>query len=252
MEINTEFYEGPLDLLLSFVEKENESIYSVNICTIIDQYLVAINGKDLSLDDMSSFALMAARLLEIKSRMLLPPEEDEDPAEELRDELAEHQLFKEASKQLLGMYEQHSGSVVRTSTVEKIVSDKRPKRSLAQEVLKDLTLNDLSLVCSFLLNKQKEREGDCKRRRVDITKEVFNYEEVAHRVASYIAKVGECRFRDVPYAAKPNEGRIAAFLSLLSLTSQGEISITQDQVGEDIYIKELRRNSKTLKEIDNT
>ena len=146
MEINTEFYEGPLDLLLSFVEKENESIYSVNICTIIDQYLVAINGKDLSLDDMSSFALMAARLLEIKSRMLLPPEEDEDPAEELRDELAEHQLFKEASKQLLGMYEQHSGSVVRTSTVEKIVSDKRPKRSLAQEVLKDLTLNDLSLV----------------------------------------------------------------------------------------------------------
>ncbi len=100
-------FEGPLDLLLTLIKKNKVSIWDIPIVEITDQYLEAIDGIEKSrLDDTSEFVVMAAQLLYIKSRMLLPKEEkeedEEDPREELARRLYEYKKFKEASLKMRG------------------------------------------------------------------------------------------------------------------------------------------------------
>ena len=96
-------FEGPLDLLLHLISKNKVSIYDIPIVEITAQYLEAIRGiEDSQLENTSEFLVMAAQLLYIKSKMLLPKneEEEEDPREDLAKRLLEYQQYKEASKEL--------------------------------------------------------------------------------------------------------------------------------------------------------
>lgn len=97
-------FEGPLDLLLTLIQKNKVSIYDIPIVEITEQYLEVIDGiEDTEIENTSEFLVMAAQLLYIKSRMLLPKneeEEEEDPREELAQRLADYQKFKEVSKEL--------------------------------------------------------------------------------------------------------------------------------------------------------
>lgn len=98
-----ESFEGPLDLLLTLIQKNKVSIYDIPIVEITDQYLKAIEDiEENALENTGEFIVMASQLLYIKSKMLLPkPEkEEEDPREELAQRLAEYQRFKEASLEL--------------------------------------------------------------------------------------------------------------------------------------------------------
>ena len=97
-------FEGPLDLLLHLITKNKVSIYDIPIVEITAQYLEAIEGiEESQLENTSEFLVMAAQLLYIKSKMLLPKpeeEEEEDPRDDLARRLAEYQQYKEASQEL--------------------------------------------------------------------------------------------------------------------------------------------------------
>jgi len=98
-------FEGPLDLLLTLIQKNKVSIYDIPIVEITDQYMEIIENADESgLDDMGEFLVMASQLLYIKSKMLLPKneeeEEEEDPREDLARRLLEYKEYKEASLEL--------------------------------------------------------------------------------------------------------------------------------------------------------
>lgn len=100
-----EGFEGPLDLLLTLIQKNKVSIWDIPIVEITEQYLAAIEGiEDSELDNTSEFLVMAANLLWIKSRMLLPKnntdEDEEDPREDLARRLAEYKAYKDASEEL--------------------------------------------------------------------------------------------------------------------------------------------------------
>lgn len=108
MDINVklESFEGPMDLLLSLIEKNKIDIYDIPIALITDQYMDYLDSMDAEkMENMSEFIVMASKLLKIKSRMLLPrlDEEDEeegDPREELVARLIEYKLFKEIAQGL--------------------------------------------------------------------------------------------------------------------------------------------------------
>ena len=100
-----ENFEGPLDLLLTLIQKNKVSIYDIPIAMITEQYLEAIEGiEEMNLENTSEFLVMASQLLYIKSKMLLPKtqeeEDEEDPREELARRLYEYQQYKEASEEL--------------------------------------------------------------------------------------------------------------------------------------------------------
>ena len=108
--IKLEFFEGPLDLLLHLIKKNEVDIYDIPIATITEQYLEYIEIlKDMNLDRAGDFLVMAATLTHIKSKMLLPiesveeeEEEGPDPREELIKRLLEYQMYKEAAEELDG------------------------------------------------------------------------------------------------------------------------------------------------------
>ena len=107
-----EHFEGPLDLLLHLIEKNKVSIYDIPIVTITEQYLDYVNHMDIQdLDLVSEFLVMAATLLDIKARMLLPreekeeEEEKEDPRAELVRRLLEYKMYKFMARELEDMEE---------------------------------------------------------------------------------------------------------------------------------------------------
>src|SRR3989339_1827125 len=107
-KVKLEVFEGPLDLLLYLIKKEEIDIYDIPIAKITDQYLEYMEMmKLLDLDIAGEFILMAATLMQIKSKMLLPPDEtpqqdieQEDPRSELVRRLLEYRKFKEAADKL--------------------------------------------------------------------------------------------------------------------------------------------------------
>lgn len=103
-EIKLQEFEGPLDLLLHLIKKNEVDIFDIPISQITDQYILYINQlKEYDMELTSEFVLMAAQLIQIKSKLLLPPDEDQegeeiDPREELAQKIYEYKIFKEISQ----------------------------------------------------------------------------------------------------------------------------------------------------------
>ena len=106
IDVKLNVFEGPLDLLLHLIEKNKVNIYDIPIVTITEQYLEYVNNmEEEDLDVMSEFLVMAATLIKIKSKMLLPKDEEveddeEDPREELVRRLLEYKMYKYAAGEL--------------------------------------------------------------------------------------------------------------------------------------------------------
>ena len=115
VSVKLQAFEGPLDLLLHLIDKNKVNIYDIPIAEITGQYLEYIRGmEEQDLDTMSEFLVMAATLLDIKSRMLLPAEVDEDgeevdPRTELVEKLLEYKMYKFMSYELREREEEAAG-----------------------------------------------------------------------------------------------------------------------------------------------
>ena len=111
-----EQFEGPLDLLLTLIQKNKVSITDIPISLICDQYMEYINGaKELNMDVASEFIVMASELMLIKSKMLLPKaeEDEDDPRAQLADALLRYQQAKEAAQKLSPLYAFYNGRMVK-------------------------------------------------------------------------------------------------------------------------------------------
>lgn len=237
MNIALENYTGPLDLLLSIIEKQNENIYKVNVCSVIDQYITVIHQGDLDLDAMSSFLIVAARLLEIKAYMLLPPGEEEesaDPAKELIEHLAEYKIYKTLAQKLNIMFDAASGTYVRQSSVEGLLNNKEFMYEKVHAALNHISLSDLEYIYSSLIEIKRKRKDPVEPKHLSMQKDTASFDEVRTEVKEFITERNQCRFSEIPDCNKNKERKIMTFLSILELSKQGEIAIEQDK--KDISI----------------
>ena len=112
IEIKINEFEGPLDLLLHLIKESKMDIFDLKVEVITDQYLEYINKmEEMNLDIASSYLVMAAELIEMKSRMLLPrheedEEQEEDPQEQLVNRLIEYQRYKDLTKEFKELEEE--------------------------------------------------------------------------------------------------------------------------------------------------
>ena len=190
LEIKLEAFEGPLDLLLHLIDKNKVDIYDIPIATITDQYMDCqymdcIRGMDSSvmdMDVMSEFLVMAATLLDIKSRMLLPKEvneegEEQDPRAELVQKLLEYKMYKYMSSILREREQEASHSLYR----KKKLPDEVARYVNYKELIGDTTLAKLNDIFQDILKREKFRVdpvrasfGKIEKEEVDITgKELF-------------------------------------------------------------------------------
>lgn len=222
-------FEGPLDLLLFLIKKNEINIYDIPVAQITEQYLAYVSGATaLDLDDVTEFQAMAANLLYIKSRMLLPVElnltdEREDPRQELVEKLIEYQKFKKLSE-LMEEKERE---------VEWVVDRKKVQRDLPfaiGELWSKADVWDLFKTFSSLMtNISSERI-------IDLYEEV-SINEKQTLIVELLESRGECRFSDLVVRKGSLMDIICAFLAILESVKIRMILITQDQMFGDITIR---------------
>ena len=252
MELNVKLpvFEGPLDLLLHLLEKNKVTIYDIPIVSITSQYLdyiAAMQQEDL--DVMSEFLVMAATLLDIKSRMLLPPEEkeeeeEEDPRSELVRRLLEYKMYKCMSLELKDRQMDAEHILYKEPTIPKEVREYEEPVDL-DELLGDLNLSRLQEIFQSIVKKQVDRIDPVRSKFGRIEKEEIPLEDKMDQVAAYAAGHRKFSFRTLLSAQKSRSEIIVTFLAILELMKLGRITISQESIHDDI---EIVSNTEQLEE----
>lgn len=244
IDIKINAFEGPLDLLLHLIEKNKVDIYDIPISEITSQYLEYIRSmEEEDLDVMSDFLVMAATLLKIKAKMLLPAKEEEeeeegDPREELVRRLIEYKIYKYASLQLKEREMTAEKSFFKSPDIPPQVLAYREEIDPAQ-VLSDVTLQRLSEVFQFVMRKRQDKMDPIRSEFGEIKQEEIKLEDKITEVSNYIIKYKNVNFYDLLNEQETKEAVIVTFLAVLELMKTGEIYVQQENIGDDILIQAL-------------
>ena len=246
MEISykLESFEGPLDLLLHLIEKNKVNIYDIPISMITDQYLEYVNHmEEESLDVVSEFLVMAATLLDIKARMLLPKEvneegEEEDPRAELVARLLEYKTYKYMSLELKDMELDAEKLFYKSPTVPKEVKEYEQPVDL-DKLLDGVTLAKLQQIFNSVMRRQQEKIDPVRSTFGTIKKEPVSLEEKIASVMGYARKHRKFSFRGMLDRQKDKTEIVVTFLALLELMKIGKIHLTQENLFDDMMIETL-------------
>ncbi len=226
-------FEGPLDLLLTLIQKNKVSIYDIPIVEITDQYLEAIKGIEQSqLENTSEFLIMASQLLLIKSRMLLPKneedEDEEDPREELARRLAEYQKFKEASLELRKSEFSTRYMVFRGEEKIKFPIPEYNREHKTDELLEAFN-NILARRIRKAAPEKRAFSGIVGREKVSV-------DDMVEKICKRLSKNKRLGFRKLflPNDSKPE--MIATFLAVLEMIKLDKIRADYDENTEDFII----------------
>lgn len=224
-------YEGPLDLLLTLIAKNKVSITDIPIAQICDQYMeyIEINQK-MDLEIASEFIVMASELMLIKSRMLLPrdDEEEDDPRRELVDALLIYQKAKEAAEELRPMYCEYSGRMAKD--VDEIPPDRGVPLGL-NPLLLSRAMNAL-LIRMRSVEKQPEQLINPL-----IKTKVYSVEDEIEGIIHRIEENGEATLFYVLKDAVDRAELLAMFMGLLELIKIKRVLILEDDEEPEDAIK---------------
>lgn len=247
--VKIDAFEGPLDLLLHLINRLEIDIYDIPVAKITEQYLLYIHAmKELQLDVASEYLVMAATLLEIKSKMLLPKKEEElfdndeefsdyeeDPRDELMNKLIEYRKYKEAAEELKELEQE------RNYYYTKPPSDLSEfTKSISTDDIKlDVSLYDMLGAFQKLLKRKKLQ----KPLQTRVTRQEIPIERRMSELLDNLKRVkGKTHFFDL--FPEPNkEYIVVTFLAILELLKKNEIILEQQNNFEDIYVSYNERGS---------
>lgn len=241
ISVKLEAFEGPLDLLLHLIDKNKVNIYDIPIVEITRQYMEYIQEmtrRDLNV--MSEFLVMAATLLDIKSKMLLPKEadeegEEEDPRQELVEKLLEYKLYKYMSYELREKQQEASFAMYKPPTIPKEVSAYRPEVKV-EELLDGVTLQKMHSIFKDMMRRQKDRVDPVRSSFGTLEKEEVDMDATWERVEAYIAEHGTCDFCALLERERTKMQIVVTFLVILELMKIGRITISQEGTFGNIFI----------------
>ncbi len=247
--VKLEVFEGPLDLLLHLIDKNKIDIYDIPIVEITAQYLEYI--RQMEKDDMnvmSEFLVMAATLIDIKCRMLLPKEvneegEEEDPRAELVQKLLEYKMYKFMSFELRDRQVDAGRNLYRAQKLpEEVAAYRQPVNY--EELIGDMTLNKLHELFKFIVRKQEDKIDPIRSRYGNIEKEEVDMEAKALYVEAYAREHRSFSFRRLLEKQSSKMELIVTFLIILELMKTGKISISQENIFDDIIITSQLANTQ--------
>lgn len=247
--IKLEVFEGPLDLLLHLIDKNKIDIYDIPIVEITEQYLDYIRQMESSdMNVMSEFLVMAATLIDIKCRMLLPKEvneegEEEDPRAELVQKLLEYKMYKFMSFELRDRQVDAERNMYRVQKLPKEVEAYRQPIDY-EELIGDMTLNKLHEIFKFIVRKQEDKIDPIRSRYGNIEKEEVDMDAKALYVEAYAQEHKNFSFRRLLEKQSSKMELIVTFLIILELMKVGKISIRQENIFDDIIITSQLANAQ--------
>lgn len=243
MELNVKLqvFEGPLDLLLHLLEKNKVNIYDIPIVEITNQYMEYITEmKRRDLNVISEFLVMAATLIDIKSKMLLPKEEteeeEEDPRAELVEKLLEYKMYKCMSYELKDRQIDAQKVLFKVPTIpEEVKQYEEPVN--VEELVSDITLKKLNAIFKSIMKKQADKIDPIRSKFGKIEKEEVSLEERMEYLENYALVHRSFSFRGLLEAQSSKMEVIVMFLAVLELMKTGKIFISQENIFEDIRIE---------------
>ena len=244
LTVKLQVFEGPLDLLLHLIDKNKIDIYDIPIVMITEQYLEYI--KQMETDDMnimSEFLVMAATLLDIKCRMLLPAEtneegEEEDPRAELVQKLLEYKMYKYMSYELKDLHSSAAKAFYRAEHMPKEIAEYKPPVDYEQ-LIGDATLTKLNEIFQFMLKRQEDKIDKVRSEFGKIEKEEIDMDKKQSYVQNYLASHKRCSFRQLLEKQHSKMEVIVTFMLILEMMKVGTICIKQDHLFDDIVITAL-------------
>lgn len=225
-------FEGPMDLLLHLIKKEDVDIRDISIEEITKQYLDFINQmEEMNLNVASEYLIMAAELLEIKSSILLPRkevdlEEEEDPRETLINRLIEYKRYKEVTSEFKELEENRKNYF--TKSVEDLSSYRNEDEELD---LGDVDLDKLlDAFSKFLARKQEEKPLNTK-----ISTKEYSVKERSDEIRTILRKKKNVNFEEL-FEVYKKDYVVVTFLSILNLARKQELEIKQEDNFDKIYL----------------
>ena len=230
-------YEGPFELLLDLIKKNEMDIYNIEISVITKQYLDYLKEmKQFDLEIAGEFLVMAATLIYIKSKMLLPiaeeekDDEGEDPRTELIRKLLEYQAFREAAKKL-GLYEDERGKIFTRQVADYYLSNLSPE----DIAIDTFSANLFDLLSAF----QSVLSGISKEAFHQVFEEIISIEQKIEEVKRILTERGSISFRELFGERVTKNELIATFLALLEIIRSKFAQVAQEKQFGDILISKM-------------
>ncbi|WP_110113031.1 segregation/condensation protein A [Bacillus sp. CGMCC 1.16541] len=239
--VKVDAFEGPLDLLLHLINRFEIDIYDIPVAQITEQYMMYIHTMtELQLDVASEYLVVAATLLQIKSKMLLPKyeeemidefdefQEEEDPREELMKQLIEYRKFKEAAQELKQLEENRSHVYTKLPTVLTSVQEQQ------QDSKQDMDISFYDMLSAF--QKLMKRKQLQKPIRATINRQDIPIEKRMDEIILELkAMKGKKNFFQLfPYHERNHV--VVTFLAVLELMKGNKIVVEQESNFEDLYV----------------
>ena len=239
--VKLQVFEGPLDLLLHLIDKNKIDIYDIPIVEITNQcmeYINAMEKEDLNI--MSEFLVMAATLLDIKCKMLLPREvndegEEEDPRQELVEQLLEYKMYKYMSYELKDRQMDGERTLCKAPTIPEEVLEYVEPVNL-DELLGDLTLSKLNRIFKDVMKRQVDKIDPVRSKFGKLEKEEVTLPDKLEYVTDYAREHKKFSFRQLLTKQSSKTQIVVTFLAILQLMKEGTIFIQQEQPFDDIMI----------------
>ena len=241
LTVKLQVFEGPLDLLLYLLDKNKVNIYDSPIVEITAQYMEYIaEMKRQDLDVLSEFLVMAATLIDIKSKMLLPrdpddEEEETDPRAELVQQLLEYKMYKCMAYELKDRQVDAQRVMFKKPTIpEEVLEYQEPLN--VEELVSDITLAKLNEIFKSIMRKQQDKIDPLRSKFGKIEKEEVSLEEKTEYLENYATTHKHFSFRSLLEAQSSKVEVIVTFLAILELMKTGKILISQEHIFDDIQI----------------
>lgn len=241
LEVKLQVFEGPLDLLLYLIEKNKVDIYDIPIVDITEQYLDYIRQmRREDMNVMSEFLVMAATLIDIKCRMLLPKEvnedgEEEDPRAELVEKLLEYKMYKYMSYELKDRQLDADKIWFKQKTMPKEVAEYTPPVDYEQ-LIGGVNLAGLREIFDSVMKRREDKIDPIRANFGKIEKDEVDMDAKFVYVEDYIYTKKRCSFRNLLEKQHSKMEVIVTFMVILELMKVGKILIEQETAFGDIYI----------------
>lgn len=242
-------FEGPLDLLLHLIDKNKIDIYDIPIVEITNQYMEYIQKMETEdLNVMSEFLVMAATLLDIKCRMLLPKEvneegEEEDPRQELVEQLLEYKMYKYMSYELKDREFLGERSMYKGPDIPKEVEEYVPPLDL-DALIGDLTLTKLHEIFRDVMKRRMDKIDPVRSTFGKIEKEEVTLPEKIDYICAYMKLHQQFSFRDLLMKQSSKVQVIVTFLAVLEMMKAGLVKVVQEETFGDIKITSVQEERK--------
>ena len=240
--VKLEVFEGPLDLLLHLIDKNKIDIYDIPIVEITNQYMEYIrNMQREDLNVMSEFLVMAATLLDIKCRMLLPKEvtedgEEEDPRRELVEQLLQYKMYKYMAYELKDRQTYADSVLYKKPTIPEEVQEHAEPVDL-DLLLGDLTLARLNAVFQDVMKRQADKIDPVRSKFGKIEKEEVSLLDKFTYIRGYMKSHRKFSFQQLLEEQHSKMHVVVAFLAILEMMKLGEILVEQEDTCGEIMIE---------------